>query len=256
MKIYENLESNIEDLKKNVWNIEKNILSQQGKTIDQHIEKINSLETIIENNSQNISELETKFNNNSQSIETVQSTTNSNTQSIANIQTAIDSTENKLLSIEGIVDSLSQRISDVENSNSGSSNTGTNLLDCFPVGAVYLSVKNTSPASFIGGTWELLETNKALWTSNTTAGDTIDASIPNIKGTLGTLTFRAEWTSSGAFSIDNTGSAYGHNNGSNNHRSAVTFNASNGATVSGIYKDNATTVQPPAIRVFAWKRVA
>lgn len=120
----------------------------------------------------------------------------------------------------------------------------------YPVGSIYLSVNKKSPASFIGRTWEELPANNALWTTATSsanAGTIIAAGLPNITGTVcgGDSDYR-----SGAFiSSTQNGSKVG--SGSAQFRT-FTFDASHSNSVYG----NSTTVQPPAYRIYAWKRKA
>lgn len=139
------------------------------------------------------------------------------------------------------------------------------ILDkVYPVGAVYLSVVATSPASLFGGTWTQLAAGYALWTATSGADSTIAAGLPNITGYM-----YANWLGStsnrvGAFGNE-TGGAVAHSNagqggnevsGASNGYAAAqagwTFDA---ARVNSIYGAS-TTVQPPAYKVYAWKRVA
>lgn len=147
---------------------------------------------------------------------------------------------------------------------------GVALLDAiYPVDAVYISVNNTSPASLFGGSWEALDEGYALWTTTTanTGGDTIAAGLPNIAGYLDWI---VSWTgiARGAFKLVES------NNGNSGTGDMVsreyTFNASDGecgtqkATSQNVgdinYANNvygkSDTVQPPAIRVFVWKRIS
>ena len=143
------------------------------------------------------------------------------------------------------------------------------LIDLiYPIGSIYMSVTQTSPASFLGGTWTALEEGKALWTTTTasTGGATIDAGLPNITGSFKTNIYGAGYQGaffdvSGAFS-NGTSSIYYSGSlggpatysgiGSPMNFSAKTANS----TTANIYKDDCTTVQPPAIRVYAWQRTA
>lgn len=131
------------------------------------------------------------------------------------------------------------------------------LSKVYPVGSVYMSVENTSPASFLGGTWSALSEGYALWTTTTanTGGATISAGLPNIKGLFndnGHANNGSATGVSGAFynSSDNNAKS---NNGAASDGYQIGFDASR---YNSIYKDSATTVQPPAIRVYAWKRTA
>lgn len=128
------------------------------------------------------------------------------------------------------------------------------LLDfVYPVGSIYLSVQGVSPASFLGGTWEQLPANYALWTASSGAGGTISAGLPNITGSMYNVQFMNANYRGGAFSgsYENTAvnSAY---DGNTNHPLVVTFDASRSNSIYG----NSSTVQPPAYKIYAWKRTA
>lgn len=128
-------------------------------------------------------------------------------------------------------------------------NCTTGASSAFGVGFIYISAFNVSPASFIGGTWEQLPEGYVLWTTTTSGqgGATISAGLPNINGTIcgGDSDYR-----SGAFvsSVAN-GSKVG--SGTAQFRT-FTFNAQASNDIYG----NSDTVQPPAIKVYAWKRTA
>ena len=143
----------------------------------------------------------------------------------------------------------------------------TQLIDLiYPIGSIYMSVTQTSPASFLGGTWTALEEGKALWTTTTasTGGATIAAGLPNITGffKVGAV-YKSYWevmTVSGAFYADEYGNNQNLDNNGYEYRNCYNlfcFNAQNtNAITKTIYKDDCTTVQPPAIRVYAWQRTA
>ena len=139
----------------------------------------------------------------------------------------------------------------------------------YPIGSIYISVNSTDPKILFGiGTWVKLPNNYTLWSCDSGAYDgtngTIPAGLPNISGKLeyrnpsdngalfGLLT--------GAFTIEERMSSTSWNNslqmksGSNN-LSKLFFDANRGASVQGIY-GNSSTVQPPAIKVYMWRRTA
>lgn len=133
----------------------------------------------------------------------------------------------------------------------------------YPVGAIYVSVVSTSPASLFGGTWEELPANNALWTtaiSSANAGTTISAGLPNIQGQLDMrATYNAEtfYNASGALKNLDGGSGTKWANGFSLHSTSknldrITFNASSSNSIYG----KSSTVQPPAYRIYAWKRKA
>lgn len=157
------------------------------------------------------------------------------------------------------------------NSSSNKLLTKNDLLNqVYPVGSIYLTVStstiSSSPASWLGGTWERLPEGYALWTASSGAyngsSGTISAGLPNIKGTIGGskgVAFRAttasDVTKTGAFSGTGGWTDSGKI-GSGNYDIRYTnidFKASNS---NSIYSDNISTVQPPAIKVYAWRRTA
>ena len=149
----------------------------------------------------------------------------------------------------------------------------TVLIDCiYPVGTIYLSLKDVSPSSFIGGTWERLPEGKALWTASSglsikdNSVNTINAGLPNItgdtvfniRGSAGDYTAHMTPVPSGN---NNAFSSFNSKEGSNalpagftvpDSRPHLLFNASKSNPIYG----NSPTVQPPAYKVYAWKRIA
>ena len=137
----------------------------------------------------------------------------------------------------------------------------------YPVGSVYLSVNNVSPQTFWGGEWSALPEGYALWTCSSDGGGKIPASLPNLKGTNklgwsgvheGACTNGADAT--GVFK-DNPLYLYNYStrNVGNGTHSVVNENIPIGISFdaskyNSIYSDSATTVQPPAIKVYAWQR--
>lgn len=140
------------------------------------------------------------------------------------------------------------------------------LLDkTYPVGAIYISVVNTSPASLFGGTWAKFAEGYTLWTASSGAGEKISAGLPNIVGTIENRQYGAT-DGSGALFLPTGAISYDPNGGTqtytttydyqskNRKTSLMTFDASQNGT-DPIY-GKSTTVQPPAIKVYMWKRVA
>ena len=129
----------------------------------------------------------------------------------------------------------------------------------YPVGSIYISINNTNPNIIFGGKWKLLDEGYALWTTTTsgTGGNTISAGLPNITGT-------ATWEksgygdssveSSGALSVTTSSGGFSESGGSAgpNRKAEIVLDAKESNTIYG----NSDTVQPPAIKVFAWERIA
>ena len=136
---------------------------------------------------------------------------------------------------------------------------GVDLNARYPVGAYYISDNKTSPANLFGGVWEELPEGFTLWTTSTTsanAGTTISAGLPNIWGDLWhtnlPLANAGARSSDSAISVRSGGGAT-YTGFSSNKRDYAQwdFNASRYNSIYG----NSTTVQPPAYRVYAWRRI-
>lgn len=136
----------------------------------------------------------------------------------------------------------------------------------FPINAIYSIMDpnfNPNVAWAASGTkWERLPDNHVLWTSsNPTAGDVnankIAAGLPNITGhTTGLLTDPSSNAAyDGAFYEHGTPRKRGWTGSDADEIREIGFDASRGATTKGIY-GNSTTVQPPAIKYCAWRRVS
>lgn len=136
----------------------------------------------------------------------------------------------------------------------------TELLNkIYPIGSIYISVNQTSPASFIGGTWQALDEGRTLWTTTTAGqgGTTVSAGLPNIEGSLESVvmakTYDNQPYSTGALSFgNNVVSISGAGNGWWTYLKPLYFNANDSNDIYG----SSSTVQPPAYRVYMWKRTA
>lgn len=132
----------------------------------------------------------------------------------------------------------------------------------------WVSDDPTSPASFIGGTWERIK-DCTIWGASEThpAGTMVEAGLPNVTGyayTRGVVTDSPTKQSvifdngaGGAFSVLNDVSEYTSffdiltKNGKNNS-AKLSFNASASSPIYGA----SDTVQPPAYCMYIWRRVA
>ena len=134
-------------------------------------------------------------------------------------------------------------------------NTSDLFNKIYPVGSIYLTVATSttgsvSPASFFGGSWERLSEGYALWTASSGAGGTISAGLPDIIGTLGN--FSSSFLSkSGAFYSWTTYSGNCPGQQWNGGGAQISFSAGKSNSIYG----KSSTVQPPAIKVYAWKRI-
>lgn len=164
----------------------------------------------------------------------------------------------------------------------------------YPVGSVYISVNDVSPAAFLGGTWEKISQGRVLQgaANGQAAGTAVEAGLPNISvssngehtHTRGSMNITGGvgihgggqctvvYSERGAFYVSDTESAYQAPNncasGATSER-YINFSAdrtwtgstssagahSHNAYITGI-TGNSTTVQPPALLVNIWKRTA
>ena len=154
-------------------------------------------------------------------------------------------------------------VSSLQTSLDAKLNSSDLLNKIYPKGSIYMSLQNTSPASFIGGSWSKLPEGYALWTAssglNLTSDSTnqINAGLPNITGES---VFRC--LSDGNKLIDSGSGCFGVADASTSWKSlsvssnkapdVLTFNASKSNSIYGA----SITVQPPAYKVYAWKRIS
>lgn len=141
------------------------------------------------------------------------------------------------------------------------------IADLYPVGAIYLSVNSTSPASLFGGTWEQLKDRFLLGAgdvySNGAAGGSADAmvvshghtfsgvnrtgSAGNFIGVRGPSTGVLSWTE-----INYSNTRVGSNLGC----LTVHFNMTPEGTISSSGESGAGKNMPPYLAVYMWKRIA
>lgn len=127
----------------------------------------------------------------------------------------------------------------------------TLLNSIYEIGSVYIGTQSVCPmiALIPGSTWELVSSDKALWTGDgTNANTTIEAGLPNITGSFSTASDQNLGT--GAFSW--TTDKYSTNGGGQGGQWGINFSAQNSNSIYG----NSTTVQPPAYVVNVWRRTA
>ena len=142
------------------------------------------------------------------------------------------------------------------------------LLDkIYPVGSIYISTDSTSPATLFGGTWERIAQGRTLFGVDDTAGSvytagaTLDAGLPNLTGNVvralsdynkGNADYAAFTTDPFYYlEKDTYGTTWNATSGDLDGIRNILFDASRGNSIYG----NSTTVQPPALVVYMWKRV-
>ena len=110
----------------------------------------------------------------------------------------------------------------------------------------------TSPASFIGGTWERIE-DCTIWGASDThpAGTTVEAGLPNITGRMSGFynEMRGEF---GALYYSEISDATKNSSSAWERGKMLYFDASRSNSIYGA----SNTVQPPAYCMYIWRRVA
>lgn len=129
------------------------------------------------------------------------------------------------------------------------------LQAIYPIGSIYIGTTDNCPIASVFGTWEKVSEGRVLQgaSSSQTAGKTVEAGLPNIKGkfTSNDITDNITTpTTSGALYATHDG-ARDASNGQNTGWS-INFDASRSNAIYG----KSTTVQPPAYLVNIWRRTA
>ena len=129
----------------------------------------------------------------------------------------------------------------------------------YPVGSIYLSINKVSPEIFMGGKWELIEDGRALWTTTKNdGGEFVDAGLPNVKGDLtlvGGGSSGGWFTANGAIKEKGTGNKR-YWASSNGATGGVSIGFEIDASKSNEIYGKSDTVQPPAIKIYAFKRIS
>jgi hypothetical protein len=137
----------------------------------------------------------------------------------------------------------------------------------FPVGAVYFGTMSTCPLETLGvGTWQALPPDKVIQIAGTrgSVGDTLNESLPNVKGNLAVWGSYGIWglvsdasasdfnSQGGAFQTYSTGWTEAVQTGKAEASEGVNFDASRS---SSAYQDDAP-VQQDAYLLNGWRRIA
>ena len=132
-------------------------------------------------------------------------------------------------------------------------------LGYYPVGSIYQSTDPTSPAALFGGSWEEIASERVLMGASRThaAGTTVEAGLPNIKGSSNQFDPNSGW-----YTLQTDGAFYTKPLGKNG---LVTGDSSgaypwqefgmDASRYNSIYGAS-DTVQPAAYYVHIWHRVA
>lgn len=129
----------------------------------------------------------------------------------------------------------------------------------YPVGSIYIGTQGTCPLETLGvGTWTKVSDGRVLQGADSShaAGTTIAAGLPNITGSLAAIAKTTENTTKSNGCLKSTtvsSSSAGYTPSYSAWGRNLSFNARNSST---IYRDDVTTVQPPAYVVNIWRRTA
>ena len=165
----------------------------------------------------------------------------------------------KLIDIKGLKEFKEKLVADL---------TAESILSMvYPVGSVYISVNDVSPAAFLGGTWEKISQGRVLQgaADGQAAGTAVEAGLPAAYMPAGGFEsiglVNNNWTNqytSGCFGVGlRSGFAYGTSGGygSDWQLGSYAYRFSN-RTITGDCYGKSNTVQPPALLVNIWKRTA
>lgn len=155
------------------------------------------------------------------------------------------------------------------NENTENINTLTNNLInlIYPIGSIYMSVNNVSPANFLGGTWEAIQDRFLLAAgSSYSAGSTGGAATVTTAGTVNghTLTVNEMPSHSHTnYYAGGSGVSWGYNYSSSGGTISSATAASGGIGNTGGGKAHSHTFtgssinnMPPYLTVYIWKRIS
>ena len=127
------------------------------------------------------------------------------------------------------------------------------LDNLYPVGSIFQTVSNTSPAALFGGSWEEIASERVLMGASSThaAGTTAEAGLPNITGSFVANVRYSNHETSGAFTVGDRLIFTGADN-----KDAEVRKFSLDASKSNAVYGRSSTVQPAAYYVHIWHRVA
>lgn len=147
--------------------------------------------------------------------------------------------------------------------NTGTQHLITKLLDTvYPVGSIYITTSNTSPASFLGGSWERYAKGRTLIGVNENDKDFIDAthSGGSKTQTVDGMKFRAhiKFDSAGRFWFEQDESSEPWNSAASVHNAIYDWATGTWGTKTGIRISNKQTLDnlPPFQTVYIWRRIA
>lgn len=132
-------------------------------------------------------------------------------------------------------------------------------LSAFPVGAIYTSLADKSPASFIGGTWERIEgrfilaanSSYSVGSTGGSADGYLIAHAHNVSAKDGNPIYTNAGTDASGIVLTTSGGAYLTNGGDSSTRIKM------GAPAGDVSVSNKENLNmPPYLAAYMWKRVA
>ena len=137
------------------------------------------------------------------------------------------------------------------------------LLAVYPVGAIYLSVNSTSPASLFGGTWERIEDRfllgaSATYTAGSTGGEAEHTlTVKETPSLTGRISFHGKYLGtqvSGTSGVFSNGSVIEGMYGSVTKTTGA--NSLESVTFDNGGKNQSHNNMPPYLAIYIWKRIS
>ena len=240
------LEDDVDSLQETVGNISTDgasALAQANKNASD-IAKLQSDLTATTKTANSASSTASTANSTANTAKTNAATANTNANSAlskANANaTSISTLQSDVSDLQGSVNTLVTTVQGIISMTDA--NFKAKALDAiFPVGSIYLSVTNTSPASFLGGTWSKVSSGKYFYTASTAGNTTGGSSTASFKLTAD----QSPWQAS-------ANEAYGYGLGTANTGFTDRVPVNRAGDVA---KDSVTiNLTPSYYTVIAWRR--
>ena len=134
-------------------------------------------------------------------------------------------------------------------------NTAELLQQIYPVGAIYIGMTSSCPISALFGTWQLITGGLTLQQANTKypVGTEIPAGLPNATGYVTTPVNTTSNSESALYTSNKSGDYFDSGSrGGWSQAGRLNIDLSRSSSIYG----SSDTVQPPALAVNIWRRVA
>lgn len=123
----------------------------------------------------------------------------------------------------------------------------------YPQGTILITYNQISPAEYIGGTWDLLDSGYYLVSSglDEQIGQTLQPGLPNIQATFEEYNYSDVARNTGAMRNSQILNPSCISGGSDGQCHEYSFDASRSNSIYG----SSNTVQPKSVKVYFWKRI-